>query len=512
MARPLLLLLMLVASSCLAASGQEVKMKEGILQLHKGNFNRALRTYERLLVLFYAPLSADGHRLSEVFQGAAVDLQDSDVKLATVDVTKDKALAKELNTTGLSNIRLYLLGDKFNFVSCPVPQSSASVVTWLKRRAGTVTDLVADLSQWGSEEEEFRVAGFFEELDSKYAQVFYAAAVSLPDVNFAVTQNDDVISKYDVAKDVVLLFKQSKLIQAYKMTPQTSKEDLLTFVSVYQMDPVTEYSGKTATQILSSPVLSHALLFVNKSSADFHEAHAAFSAAAEAFRMKILFVLVDVFEPRNGRLMEYFRVRAFEAPLVRLVNMVDHVTYQLPSMAPDAGAIEAFCLDYLEGKAKPKMQSEPIPDGWDRRPVKELVGSTFEEVAFNPNRTVFVLFYVPYSPESRVVFPLWEELAEAFKDRDDIAVARIDASANDIDMSVQRAYPAFCLFPALYAERAVFYTGEMKPKALLAFVHEEMKKAAKDRMKEDEDRRKYVEVVKAEEEEKKERNTTKDEL
>ncbi|XP_057700292.1 protein disulfide-isomerase [Corythoichthys intestinalis] len=512
MTRPLLLLA--VAAFFLAASGQETKTasgKGGILQLTRANFNRALRTYKQLLVHFYAPLSADGHHISEVFQATAAALQDSDIKLATVDVAKDKELAKELNATTPPSIRLYLFGDKINFVPCPVPESSASIVTWLKRRAGSAADLITDLSQSVSSEEQLRVIGFFKELDSEYVRVFYAAAVSLPDVNFGLTQNDDVIRKYDVTQNVVLLLKQSTLIQVYEMTPETSREDLMTFISVYQMDPVTEYTGKTANQILSSPVLNHALLFVNKSSTDFHELHAAFSVAAEAFRMKILFVLVDVFEPRNGRLMEYFRVRDFEAPLVRLVNLTNHVTYQLPSTVLDVNSIEAFCQDYLEGKAKPKMQSEPIPEGWDQRPVKELVGSTFEAVAFNPNKTVFVLFYVPYNPESRVVFPLWEELAEAFKAHDDIVVARIDASANDINMSVQRSYPAFCLFPALYAERAVFYTGERKLKDLLAFVHVEMEKAARDRIKEDDDRRKYVETMKAEKE-KTERNITKDEL
>lgn len=38
------------------------------------------------------------------------------------------------------------------------------------------------------------------------------------------------------------------------------------------------------------------------------------------------------------------------------------------------------------------MQSEPVPEGWDERPVKELVGMNLEEVVFNPSRTVFVLF------------------------------------------------------------------------------------------------------------------------
>ncbi|XP_061840542.1 protein disulfide-isomerase [Nerophis lumbriciformis] len=482
--------------------------KDGVLQLEKRNFNRALRKYKQLLVHFYTPLSGDAHRLSEVFERAAADLRGSEVKLASMDVMRDKELAKELNATSTPSIRLYLFGDQHNPVLCPVPQSSASIVTWLKRRAGSVADLViTDLSQSVSSEESL-VVGFFKDLTSEYAQVFYAAVVNLPDVSFAVTQNSDVISNYDVTDDDVLFFKRSELVQVFKVTPQTAAEDLITFVSVYQMEPVTEYTGKTASQILSSPVVNHALLFVNKSAADFQDLHSAFHQAAEAFRMKILFVLVNVFEPRNGRLMEYFRVRDLEAPLIRLVNLTDHVTYHLPSDKLDVDTIKTFCRSYLDGKAKPKMQSEPIPEGWDERPVKELVGSTLEKVAFNPDKTVFVLFYLPYSPQSRGVFSLWEDLARALAERDDVVIARIDASANDIAMSVQKAYPSFCLFPALHAERATFYTGRRMLKDLLRFVHEEMEKAKKDRIKEDEDRREYRKALEAEEEKK----SSKDEL
>ncbi|KAF3687865.1 Protein disulfide-isomerase [Channa argus] len=483
--------------------------KDGVLQLKKGNFNRALRRHKQLLVHFYAPLSGEGHRVSAAFEGAAAELQGSEVTLAVVDVTKEKELAKELNATGPPTIRLYLLGDKHNPVPCPVPQSSASILTWLKRREGSAADLITDLSQ-SEASEELAVVGFFKELDHEYVQVFYAAAIDLPDVSFAVTQNNEVISKYGLTHDVVLLLKKSKLIQAYKMMPQTSKEELIVFITVYQMEPVTEYTGKTASQILSSPVLNHALLFVNKSAEDFGEIYSAFNSAAEVFRLKIVFVMVNVDEPRNGRLMEYFRVRDFEAPLIRLVNLTNHVTYHLPSDTLDVETIKTFCQSYLEGKAKPKMQSEPIPEGWDKKPVKELVGVTLEKVAFNPNKTVFVLFYLPYSQESRGLFPLWEELAEALKEQEDVVVARIDASGNDINMSMQGSYPSLCLFPALYAERMVVYTGKRKLKDLVKFVNKEMEKAKKDRVKEDEDRRKYMEAIKAEEAKK--ANESKDEL
>ncbi|XP_014833730.1 PREDICTED: protein disulfide-isomerase-like [Poecilia mexicana] len=114
-----------------------------------------------------------------------------------------------------------------------------------------------------------------------------------------------------------------------------------------------------------------------------------------------------------------------------------------------------------------------------------------------------------YSEMSRAVFPLWEELAEAVKDWEDVVIAQIDASANDINMSMQGSYPSLCLFPALYAERVVVYTGKRNIKDLVRFMDKEMRKAKRDRVKEDEDRRKYMETLQAEEAKK---NKSKDEL
>ncbi|XP_014879766.1 protein disulfide-isomerase-like, partial [Poecilia latipinna] len=259
--------------------------KEGILQLEKGNFKRALRKHKQLLVHFYTPLTSEGHRVAAAFKAAAAELQGSEVKPAVIDVTTEKELAKKLHGSGQPSIRLYLSGDVTNPALCPVPQSSASILTWLQRRAGTSADLIADLSQLEAIDD-LIVVGFFKELNHELVQVFYAAAIDLPDIRFAVTQDDEVISKYTVTQDVVLLLKKSQLIQTYRMKPETPKEELVVFISVYQMDPVTEYDGQTASQILGSPVLNHALLFVNKSSEDFREIFSAFHNAAEAFRLK----------------------------------------------------------------------------------------------------------------------------------------------------------------------------------------------------------------------------------
>jgi len=119
-----------------------------------------------------------------------------------------------------------------------VPQSSASILTWLKRREGSAADLITDFSQ-SETSEELTVVGFFkvkasgfyifppnygslptfdhlclsvcmyvQELNHEYVQVFYAAAIDLPDIRFVVTQNDEVINKYGFTHDVVLLLRE----------------------------------------------------------------------------------------------------------------------------------------------------------------------------------------------------------------------------------------------------------------------------------------------------------------
>lgn len=136
-------------------------------------------------------------------------------------------------------------------LDCPeVPQSSASILTWLKRRAGSAADLVTDLSQ-SEASEEVTVVGFFkvkqkprlssllyyvvhlphsdsfyafaceQELNHEYVQVFYATAVELPDVRFVVTQDDDVVAKYGHTHDVVLMLKKvlhAQHIQTHRFT------------------------------------------------------------------------------------------------------------------------------------------------------------------------------------------------------------------------------------------------------------------------------------------------------
>uniref|UniRef100_A0A8C9V1E6 Zgc:136472 n=1 Tax=Scleropages formosus TaxID=113540 RepID=A0A8C9V1E6_SCLFO len=358
------------------------------------------------------PLSGESHSLSLEFVKAAAQLkaESSKIRLGVVDVSKEKDLIKDLNMTGTPSLRFYMAGDKWNPIICP---------------------------------------GMC--LENAKHHVFYAAATDIPNLPFGVTKSRHVFNKYEITTETVVLFKK------YEISTETKKEDLMQFIKVNEMDLVMEYNGTVRIPCTLEQVNaisgSHAILFANKSEENFDKIYGEFEMAAAEFRGKVLFVLINTDEHRNGRMLEYFRVRYSETPLVRIVNLTDNVQYQMQSEEVTVDKVKDHCLTYLDGKAKPKLKSEPIPKNWDKLPVKELVGMNFEKVAFNDNKNVFVMFYAPWCKECQAFFSLWEKLGKVYEKHESVVIARIDSTANDINVLLQERNPSFKFFPAVFSEK-----------------------------------------------------------
>ncbi|XP_031419280.1 protein disulfide-isomerase [Clupea harengus] len=484
-----------------ATQGEDIPEDNGLLRLNKGNFDQALKLYQPLLVQFYAPLSGESMGSIMEFSRAAAQLKDAHaaITLAAVDMSKEKALAAELNVTVIPSIRLYLSADRHNPIICPALRDAEAILTWLKRREGPSADVIKALSQLKdfSKSHDLAVLGLFRDLEQGAVQVFFSVAAEVPDLPFAVTHSSEVFTHYSIHTDSVLILRKDNLDSKLEMSSDITKDDLTDFIRIYEFDLVTEYNGKTGPQILNSVLKNHLVLFINKTEEISTHTLTEFHKTATLFRGQVLCVLIDMEEPRNGRVIEFFRVRFEDAPLVRMVNMTDGQQYQLHTHTVDTHTLTHFTREYLQGNAKPRLQSEPIPADWDQQPVKELVGQNFEAVVFNEKNNVLVLFYAPWSEESRALFPLWEEIAHRFRNHDNMVIARIDTTANDVNIRMTERPPSIKIFPAVYAQRVISYTGDPTADALVEFVQQEVKRAKKDKAKEEKERKKYIETVKA---------------
>jgi len=135
-------------------------------------------------------------------------------------------------------------------------------------------------------------------------------------------------------------------------------------------------------------------------------------------------------------------------------------------------AIESFVKDYLDGKLKPTVRSEPIPATNDA-PVKVVVANTFDQLVWESDNDVFIEFYAPWCGHCKRVAPIWDELAASLSSVKGLTIAKIDATANDVPEEVQ-GFPMFYFKKGSQKDKKIdstmIYDGDRTKKGFLNFL------------------------------------------
>ncbi|KAM9769805.1 protein disulfide-isomerase [Menidia menidia] len=455
---------LLLLCTLAVASRAEISEEEDVLVLKKSNFEEALQAHPNMLVEFYAPWCGHCKALAPEYAKAAgmLKAEGSALRLGKVDATEETELAQEYGVRGYPTIKFFKGGDKESPKEYSAGRQADDIVNWLKKRTGPAVTTLTEVTEAESliADNEVAVIGFFKDATSADAKAYEKAAEATDDIPFAVTASDAIFSKFEVSKDGVVLFK--KFDEGRNtFDGEMTKESILAFVKSNQLPLVIEFTEQTAPKIFGGEIKSHILMFLPKAASDFQDKMDQFKKAASGFKGQILFIFIDSDVDDNQRILEFFGLKKEECPAVRLITLEDEMTkYRPESKDITAESITQFCTLFVEGKLKPHLMSQDIPEDWDKTPVRVLVGKNFEEVAFDPTKNVFVEFYAPWCGHCKQLAPIWDKLGEKYKDSADTIVAKMDSTANEIESVKVHSFPTLKFFPASDDRKVIDYNGE----------------------------------------------------
>ncbi|XP_073414637.1 protein disulfide-isomerase A2 [Dendrobates tinctorius] len=441
----------------------ELLEEENVLVLNQKNFDNALRTYKYLLVEFYAPWCGHCQELAPKYSKAAETLKErtSEARLAKVDATEEKDLGDEFGVSGYPTLKFFQNGNRTGHIDYGGRRDTEGLVRWMMRRmepAAVVVETPSAAEEFIRSHEN-AVIGFFKDPEDADLSLFNEVASNTEDFTFAVAHREEIFEKFGVSMDSVIFFKSPEGKYEYQADEELGldKDELVRFLMVNSMDLVVEYNDQTSEKIFAAKIPNHLLLFINKTIEDQLTLLENFKQAAPDFKGKILFVVINSDGPHAG-VLEYFGLTNDDIPTIRLINIDQVKKFAFNAEKITSQTVKEFCQGVMDGKIKQNLLSEELPEDWDKKPVKVLVGKNFEEVAYDETKNVFVEFYAPWCSHCKELEPIWEELGEKYKDHENVIIAKMDGTANEIDGMRVRGYPNLRFFPAGPGRKMIEYT------------------------------------------------------
>lgn len=448
----------------------DVKTDEGVLVLTTDNFKSVIENNEFVLVEFYAPWCGHCKSLAPEYAKAAKELEEkgSAIKLGKVDATEETKLAEDFGIRGYPTLKFFRSGTPIEYGG---GRQADDIVNWVLKKTGPAALEIetVDAAKEFVKAHPVVVFGFFKDRESAEAKTFISVANGVDDFPFAITSNEDVYAEYEAKCGSIILFKnfdEGKSVY----DGESSEESIKKFVAVQSMPLIVDFNHESAQKIFGGDIKSHLLMFISKEAGHIEKYAEPAKELSKQFRNKVLFVTIDADEEDHQRILEFFGMKKEEIPAMRLIRLEDDMAKykpKTPELSPEN--IKSFVQDFLDGKLKQHLLSQDLPEDWDKTPVKTLVSTNFDEVAFNKDKDVLVEFYAPWCGHCKQLAPIFDQLGEKYKDSETVVIAKMDSTVNELEHTKITSFPTLKYYKKGDNE-VVDYNGERTLEGFVKFI------------------------------------------
>ncbi|NWS45281.1 ERP27 protein, partial [Probosciger aterrimus] len=189
-----------------------------------------------------------------------------------------------------------------------------------------------------------------QEPESPEASQFRLTADRIPEVPFGLSTSPAVLSHYGVEANTVTLFR---MVDNQRKDLDMSNNDIdaekmTRFIRINELRLVTEYTPVTAIGVMQSSFQLHLLLVTDKTSPKYPEQIRSYREAAELFRGKVLFILVDINLKSNERTVSFFKLTKSQLPALAIFNAPDEEQDVLTLDEVSVKRVQDFCNSFIE--------------------------------------------------------------------------------------------------------------------------------------------------------------------
>ncbi|CAI6349930.1 unnamed protein product [Macrosiphum euphorbiae] len=465
----------LLVNSAIADAGVQeqvaVESDEGVLVLTKDNFQSIVSSSEYLLVKFYAPWCGHCKQLAPEYANAAQHLAQNElsVKLGKVDATIESDLAEQFGIRGYPTLKFFKSGKPIDYSG---GRTKDEIIQWVLKKSGPAAKVLQSEEEVQSfiEGKHVAIVGYFENLESDAAKLFSELADSVDDHPFGLVSDYSKFSNLE-HKETFVLYKDFDEKKVPYDKDIANVEDIKTFIFVHSLPPIIEFNQDTAQKIFGGQIKSHLLLFLSKKEGHFEKFIDDIKPVALDFRGKIVIVTINADEEEHQRILEFFGMKKNEVPSMRAIKLEDDMTKFKPESPDLTGEnVRKFVSDFVEGKVKQHLLSEELPEDWNKTPVWTLTATNFDSVALDSTKNVLVEFYAPWCGHCKQLAPIFDKVGEYFADKDDIVIAKMDATVNELEHTKISSFPTLTYYPKGDSPKAIEYNGDRTLEAIIKFI------------------------------------------
>ncbi|RDD36733.1 Protein disulfide-isomerase A4 [Trichoplax sp. H2] len=447
-----------------------------VATLSSDNFTDFVNSKPLMMVQFCSTNNMECKKMRMHYKKAAERLSSHvpSIPLAQVDVDQETSLASDYQIEDVPTLKIFRYGrSTYDYLES---KDEYAIVAYMKEQLGLPAKQInttKEMKQLIEDRKDILVVGYFQDDHDPLLQAFIDAGNDALRHHFQMfyTTNQKVLQEQSISKSRVVIYHDKRLTSQFEKSvvtyenklDQPDGKDIKKWVIRNSAPLLGELRTKTET-ISYSNRLPLVIIFLTldwsyPEDVQFWR-NKLLPVANQYSKKGLTFVLANEEEHTNK--IKWFQLEESGEDVNVAIRARDGMYKMEGEFAVDR--LRQFLDDFLRKRLKKLVKSQLIPRNNDGI-VYTAVGRTLEKLVNDPDKDVMIYLYAPWCNHCKKFSKTYEDFARKYRKYDDLMIAKIDATANDIVLKLDvNVVPVVYFYPKSDKLDVIKYKG---PKTVL---------------------------------------------